>query len=195
METIYTQFKNYTVLKGMHYCINFFPKIKLKRHVKNDDLHTDDYYWLSSVKRVWFNENSKYEVDEPGAVNKLFGFCYGLFNIHKYSDRIGWRYNKAQDVFDVYLYSYNEGVLHKQIIDKLLCNEFVDYYLYVTFSPDMKQRYVQIWRQGMQECASILHDNEHLKFNLISTLGLYFGGKKRAPKTVKVGISKIQDII
>lgn len=178
--------KEYKVLKGWHYCCNFFPYIKLK-----SEIYTGLKYFVYENKLVKFTEDSKYDIDEPSAVNKLFGLCYGLFGVHKNSDRLGWRYNKETDLFDIYMYSYVDGVLYKECITSVKSGEMYYYSLEVTFSDDMNKRNVVINFAPYCEPCKIIKEVTYTanhRFCLIAELGLYFGGNTPAPKTIKVKI-------
>ena len=53
--------------------------------------------YFSQGANIIFADNCKYEIDEKSCVNKLYGFCLGLFGVHKNSIRFGWTYNKETD--------------------------------------------------------------------------------------------------
>lgn len=163
--------KHYVIPKGFHYCINFFPKIFKVAFLKSEEV------------KVVFTEESKYAIAEEECVNKLCGFCYGLFGVHKNSDRLGWAYNVVKDIFEIYSYSYDNGKLVKKVIDRVPVNTEVTYRLSVFFK-DI-DRYVSIRKDhGMKNISLRRYSKVTNKFGF--TLGPYFGGKTRAPHKITI---------
>lgn len=158
----------YTILKGLHYS-NFFPRI-LK--LKEKQILT---------KTFEFTDSCEYEIDETSCVNKLFGFSFGLFGVHKNSARFGWTYNKETDLIVIWKYIYDNGKLIKQSIGttkigqkckfQIICNKLNDYESEVTFH--------------FNDCWAASHMFTTQKRWLL-TLGFYFGGHTSAPHKMHI---------
>lgn len=163
--------KNYKIFRWCHYAVNFLPRIlKLK-----------DKQIFS--KTIEFTDSCRYEINEPSCVNKLFGFSFGLFGVHKNSARYGWTYDKETDSIVIWKYIYSNGRLTKHTITsveicaktkfELNCQAFDEHIYRVIFYIDNK------------EMDSFCFTVDH---KWLLTLGFYFGGNTRAPHTMHVNL-------
>lgn len=138
-------------------------------------------------KSIQFDDTIKYNIGEDQLdVNKLFGFSYGLHHVD--SDRIGFRYIIETNNVELVLYSYEKGTrLKTHSLCKVEIGEKVSISLYVGLNEDGK-------REGrvkiVSETRGVIVDetfirevkNPWIKY----TLGLYFGGNRRAPHTINI---------
>lgn len=163
----------FIVPKNWHYCINFLPGFKI-----ND-------YQPEVNATVMFTEESKYtDVNEPSAVNKLFGQCYGITGVHKESDRFGWVYDQDSNKFKLYAYSYNNGVLNKHYLCDLEQDKEYQLDIQALFNSPDYARTVLFFVNN-----KLVYDPMYTMGNIpfgVYTLGLYFGGNNPAPNTIKV---------
>jgi hypothetical protein len=98
--------KKNIIFKNFHYS-TFIPLIKCVK--KNVD-------YVLNENSILFDESCKYEIDEKSCVNKLFGYSFHIFNVHKNSCRFGWTYDKEIDKIVIWTYTYNNGKLFKNKI-------------------------------------------------------------------------------
>lgn len=172
--------KTYTIHKGCHYS-NFFPRIQLLSGVT--------FFYQGGL--IIFDESCKYEIDEASCVNKLFGFCFG-FGVHKNSIRFGWTYNAPTNQIYIWKYFYIDGKLEKEKIFACEIGEANYYEIAVNKSNNVKNEYYitlkinnEIYsNDGEFETGS--KNKIYSKKCFITTLGPYFGGKTRAPHTMKI---------
>lgn len=183
--------KNYIIPKGFHYS-NFIPWFKC---IKGS----------FEIERTFvFTDSCKYEIDEPSCVNKLFGFCFGMFGVHKNSARFGWTYDKGHDVVKIWRYVYENGKLEKSWIEDVRIDEPIKLKLYVE---QIKPVNITKWKfdekvNDIVETDKAIHTNYCVNFVInnhtvcywylptdikyIVTLGPYFGGKSRAPQCIRL---------
>ena len=163
-------FKRYSIRSWCHYS-NFIPSL----HRGYPGLG-----FYSTMGTFYFDGSCRYEVDESCCVNKLFGFSFGLFGVHKNSVRFGWTYDKSEDKIAIWSYVYADGKLHKKKICTVDISEFVQFEIMVDkfgayFTVDNDLKY--IFRHTFD---SSLFDRYLLD------LGPYFGGKSRAPHEIVI---------
>lgn len=158
--------KKFTILKNCHYS-NFFPGIRLTRE------------WWSIEKVFRFDQSCKYEIEEESCVNKLFGFCFGLFGVHKNSVRFGWTYNKLVNSIYIWSYYYKNGKLNKKKVFSCNTNEYHTYKIEINRISKSLGNYT--FRLLVDN--NVVLDFQELQSNetFITTLGPYFGGHTRAP--------------
>lgn len=164
---------NYFIPKGFHYCINFIPCIQITRS-----------YTLT--KNVTFDPSMKYKVTEPSGVNKLFGKCYGLFGVHKESDRFGWCYDDVANEFKIYSYSYHNGRLIKDCIFRINAEDTTELTLTLRVDFIDDARYVRYFINSEYVSRSY-YSNSYS--SLMFGLGPYFGGNDPAPKNITLKIN------
>ena len=165
--------KKYTILKGCHYS-NFLPSI-----FKIDDNKPIKRF----EKNIEFTESCKYEINEPSCVNKLFGFSFGIFGVHKNSVRFGWTYQKETDSIVIWKYVYADGDLIKYpISDVKICQKY--------------KFQIECFYFGENQYRVICRINDkwidsfwfNIKKYYLLTLGPYFGGKTRAPHKIHINV-------
>ena len=120
--------KKYIIYKNCHYS-TFIPQIKCLRNLK----YIKNEYYIS------FDKSCKYDIEEKSCVNKLFGYSFGLFSVHKNTCRFGWTYNKETDKIDIWIYIYKDKLYYysdniglKTLLEnsELEFNETIKYYIY-----------------------------------------------------------------
>ena len=180
--------KTKSVCKNMHYSLNF---LNFKPYYNGKD--NVNYIMTYNVK---FTDDSKYDVGEDQSdINKLFGISYG--HHHTQSDRIGWRYNKKTNLMDLFLYSYENS---KRIKTYLISVPICDYNEYIINLDVMENNGYRNTNVSIYETSlyittklisiSYMYKHTHTKYGY--SLGLYFGGNQKAPKTIKMDIKKIE---
>lgn len=183
--------KNYIIPKGFHYS-NFIPWFKC---IKGS---------FEIERTIVFTDSCGYEIDEPSCVNKLFGFCFGMFGVHKNSARFGWTYDKGHGVIKLWKYVYEGGKLEKEVIEDVQIGEPITLKLYVE---QIKPVNITKWRfdkdtNDIVETDNSIHTNYCVNFvvnnhticywyiptdiKYIVTLGPYFGGKTKAPHCIRI---------
>ena len=161
----------YTILKGCHYS-NFIPSF----HKIEDSL-----FFTNTFS---FDNSCKYEIDEPSCVNKLCGFCFGLFGVHKNSIRFGWTYEKETNLIYIWSYFYKNGKLHKK---KIFSCDFDDGHIYTIELHRISSKFGKYKFRFLIDAKEI-GDFEEIQSNscFVTTLGPYFGGNTRAPHKMKI---------
>lgn len=159
---------NWHILKGFHYS-TFFPWIY---NLKNKDEFT---------YTVEFTNSCRYSIDEESCVNKLFGFCFGLFGVHKNSIRFGWTYNNINQNIDIWKYCYINGKLNKQKISNVEIGEKAEFKIKIQIINNNKQN---IFLIKNDQCLSSQLYKEQSKW--LFSLGPYFGGNTRAPQHITI---------
>ena len=158
--------------KNNHYCTPFpFPKL-----IRNLDIEQ----YISFDKSCKYNFKNQDQHD----INKLCGLSYGYH--HYNSDRIGWRYIIEDDEFEITTYSYVNGVrIPTIILGKVKANEIFKVEISTTIKND--KRFVIFEFNDVQ----IKQIYDVSKVWIKYTLGLYFGGNRTAPHTMKINYYKI----
>ena len=163
--------KTWKILKWCHYS-NFLPSI-LRAGDKNPIRRLEKF--------VQFTDSCRYEINEPSCVNKLFGFCFGLFGVHKDSVRFGWTYEKETDTIVIWKYIYEDGSLIKYPISSVQIGQKCRFQLECTYFGENNYRVV--CRMNDKWVDSYWFTTKH---NWLFTLGPYFGGHTRAPHTMHI---------
>lgn len=166
-----------TIFKGMHYCLAFL----------NFKIYFGFLQRYEASYNVCFEDSCIYDIDKDQSdINKLFGISYGFH--HKQSDRIGWRYLGKIDgrhMVELLLYSYYVGGGVRKIpITQVRVGDTVNVTLKLNEMWDY--RYIDAMVGDKKITTSMLHVPKKWGY----TLGLYFGGNRRAPHTMSVRISK-----
>ena len=125
-------------------------------------------------KAIRFTKDSMYDNDEGKySINKLFGFTTG--HPHKNSWRWGWSVNRDGEVL-LHTYSYQNGVRITDVTIPVQLNK--TYHLFISY------------RNGniVYKCNDVVHNElaKIPKYGIGWKLGTYFGGKLKAPKTIKL---------
>lgn len=160
-------------------------RIKKGRH-RAWPLRLGVFFDRKTVRRsVTFQQGCSYWLEGPDFLdtNKLFGLGY-FWDHHKESARFGWRYDNGQRIIlSAYCYVKGERVI------KELCKVPL-------FKPIICALYVQ----PQDYKFTVMIDGEPLANEIIPRyhgkkwsfpLGLYFGGNKPAPQTMRVEIKKL----
>ena len=141
--------------------------------------------YFSQGGNIIFADNCKYEIDEKSCVNKLYGFCLGLFGVHKNSIRFGWTYNKETDNIDLWKYVYSDGKLTKKVIASCKTGEEHSYLIEGWICKDENNDTVYDIRfrlDGNKIDTAIVKSNKWFAW----TLGPYFGGNTKAPHKINI---------
>ena len=109
----------YKIKKGNHY-----SGWRFKFFFKQSDINL----------KVKFYDSCWYDIHHWGNhINKLYGI--GDFNIHKNSDRIGWRPNEKVGYIDLFFYDYRDG---KRFIAKRTFIKTLKYHEIHLITPEYK---------------------------------------------------------
>lgn len=185
------------IFKGCHYGFPFpFPKClkhfeSIKSRITGNPIYYDEHI-------VEFDDSIIYKLPDEDQmdVNKLFGFSYGLHHIN--SDRIGFRYIPDKGV-EIVLYSYCNG---KRERTKHIAYMEIGHKYSISLSVDLmdKQRQVtpiveKIGNESPINLNSyyIFDGGKSLKTKIRYTLGIYFGGNRRAPHTITIYDEQIKN--
>ena len=144
-----------------------------------------------SVRRiVKFTKSCEYTLDETHQYdwNKLFGVCFGMTGIHKNSIRFGWRWNPKKNKIEICTIEYRDGIPTREIMQNcdIAIGEERDLEIKFNMSPDGYVWY-SFLNDGSDYCGGYLQNVSAICY---FGCGLYFGGKKRAPKSICVDIEK-----
>lgn len=134
---------------------------------------------------VLFTESCMYHLEGPDMedTNKLFGIGY-LWSHHKDSARIGWRYNERSGniVLSAYCYVSGERVItdlcEVPIGVRVRCSIKIEYgkYIFKAEGPNIR-------------AIDYIEFRNDKKFSY--PLGVYFGGNKTSPNTLKIQMKKV----
>lgn len=168
------------IFKGFHYPLPLdFGGFLLKR------VHQEDNY--SACASYTFDPSCRYYIDDDQSdVNKLFGFSLGKH--HNNSIRIGWRYR--EDNLEICYYVYRDGKrLPTKVIEKIeLRDKPVTINLDLSYIREYNEVSIVIQSDTNKLCKCVEYEYEFPKeINFWSYgLGLYFGGNRTAPHTMKI---------
>jgi len=149
--------------------------------------------WISKNKitsmkrRYWFDESCLYDLHDEDQldINKLFGFSIGWH--HNTSFRFGWRANLIDKKIEIFAYEYQDKIRQKPIfIDSVELNNWVTFELSYLSSKNFV-RYSVMDKKRITRYNPV---NIKKKNGLGYTLGLYFGGNKKAPQDIHISIEK-----
>lgn len=162
------------IFKNCHYS-TFIPRIYKKKR------------YLSKIVNVSFTDSCKYTTLEKSLVNKLWGFSCGLFGVHKNSIRFGWTFNDSTGLVDIWYYIYRNGTLNKAIIGSVKIDQYC--YFQITMMEKAHNLYeIQLLSSaGTKEFLNVYIPS----FKYLWELGFYFGGKMKAPHTMKINFKRI----
>ena len=162
--------KMITIKKNRHYS-TLIPIFKPIIIIKNKLL-----YFKYKYK---FTESALYDLKDTDQhdINKLFGFSIGMH--HTNSFRIGWRPNKNIDKIEILAYEYHNKIRVPAIsIVEVNINDWNDFE--IMYNSNMNS---VIYTVNSKIVTSDIELNE---INFGYTLGLYFGGNKKAPHNIKI---------
>lgn len=181
----------YTIIKGMHYALPIYTKI-----VKTD--------FKKKVFKISFSENAFLaNTSEAGAVNKLFGWTYGLSLtgkfvegkyknfVHTNSFRLGWA--PRNGVIYLYYYEYRDGKLYKEQL-KIAITTSGEYILYLNMSTKsrlhgdrVKVICIDDLGQKQKDFVYVTTNNKKLGW----WLSPYQGGKNTVKYTYNVKVTQL----
>ena len=154
-------------------------------------------YWadkidvLNTTWEVKFDENCLYKIEEESCVNKLFGYSFGLFGVHEESIRIGWA--AEGEAIILYSYIYTGGKLHKSKI--CTCKPGITYKINLRLT-NLGQSWdasIHITDPELQQTKMFWCEFELKPFKFLLSLGIYFGGHSRAPRTMNIYVNDRYD--
>lgn len=157
-----------TILYGFHRPIQLIPPCLKFISWKKE-------FMISKI--VVFTDSCRYILDKGDQHdwNKLFGFFYGIFGIHKNSVRFVWRYDPIMDKIEIAAYYYSDGQRIYTIVKIVDINTPV----VLTIS--------RIKESIMMSCDGIIKDGMKIQSNKLAFgCGLYFGGNRRAPQNITI---------
>lgn len=157
-------------------------KIKKNRH----------YPFLPIFLPKWVNKNMntirkgkfmftnscmyKFEGADQHDVNKLFGFSIGFH--HKNSFRFGWRPIIHENKIEIVGYEYHDGIRQPTMpICRVYLNKWYD--CEIIYNPLIQRTYYIFNKEIMFNDFKIKK-----RFGLGYTLGIYFGGNRKAPHDI-----------
>ena len=141
------------------------------------------YGIVEMSKRIMFTESCKYSLDKGDQTdwNKLFGFCFGFFGIHKNSVRAVWRYNPKSDLIEIALYYYKNGKRDYKICSAIPVNSLC--YITLIYEDFPKKIYLSV--TGVESKSVTVSVKLPIKKHVFGC-GLYFGGNRRAPPNITI---------
>lgn len=133
-------------------------------------------------RKVKFHNSCRYDLqsDDQFDINKLFGFGFGLQHHHKNSARFGWRYDKVKECIAIYSYVYNNSFR--------LFTHIADVKIGETHTFELKQIDGAYWFLMDGGILTMVLSTKEAKTK--RKLGVYFGGNRRAPHTMKLTLKK-----
>ena len=186
------------IFKGCHYGFPFpFPKCLKKFETTKSKITGKPIYYDEHI--IKFDDTIIYGLPDEDQmdVNKLFGFSYGFH--HTNSDRIGFRYVPGKGV-EIVLYSYCNG---KRESTKHIAYVEIGKRYNVSFSVELynKERCIipcvmdaDNYNATPEIYSFYIYDNgESAKTKLRYSLGLYFGGNRRAPHIITIYDEQIKN--
>lgn len=135
-----------------------------------------------------FTEKSKYNLNDTDQLdwNKLVGVCYGIFGIHKNSDRMAWRYNVKNDLFELAAYWYNNGERGYKILSTVEVGEEFRVRMRVIYRKGQYRTEYELYKVG-EEFTYVNYHHNISKYNKFRcSCWIYFGGNRKAPKDIEV---------
>lgn len=156
--------KVYIVKKGRHYANGKAPKpVKLYK----------DRSWMIKTDSSWGYTHSN-ESDQT-AVNKVIGLSE-FVDPHINSWRIGYSYDKVNDLINLHWYSYENELRSNEIVKKIKIGD--------SFSFEVNQA-------GGFFLDGLYIGRMRTKANYGFILEPYFGGRKRAPHDWKIVVKNL----
>ena len=161
----------FTIFKGFHFSNRFIYKLSEFFNTKTKM----SYY-------VTFNETAIYTIDSvnQSAENKLFGFSNGMHHTNSY--RFAW--NSLDGELHLFAYVYIDSICVKKEIGIIPINEELSLTIKLTGT---KCIFTCVDRAGM--IKQLIMD---VKVDKVFGYKLwpYFGGKIKAPHTIKIQLTK-----
>ena len=152
----------YTILKNCHYSIP--PRLGFS--------FKENFKWL-----VQWNNSCKYDLQsvDQWDINKLCGLRLNLFSNHIDSFRFGWLYNTKTSLIDIYAYYYINSQRAYTKITSVTTTSICGLELKFLSSS------VEFIVNGISYSVNFSSRGK-IKYHS----GLYFGGNRPAPHTIKI---------
>lgn len=182
-----------TIFKGCHYAFpGEIPGIKCIKPVK-----TEEFQFANGDScLVIFDSSCAYDLgDTQSSINKLMGYSIG-YHLNN-SVRIGWRYSAKHKKIEVLLYEYVKGIRLQPSTHLCYLNLNKSYQITMKTSYNISGSKTRILIDGGASSKALVNRDFVNLFQIKKTvisydLGLYFGGKKRAPHKIIVYKNKIR---
>ena len=175
----------YTIKKGHHYARPMFTKpISLKNNVM-----------MFQVK--FSKECFDTEINEIGAVNKLFGWTQGLTSgVHVNSFRLGWALEDSHTI-RLYSYEYKNGVLFKSKINVTINNyEGESYFIFIEIhESDGSPEFDEVHISCAGHSTYMQEDEFYIKKHKVKYgwwLSPFFGGELPSPNKFNITVKQIK---
>lgn len=137
------------------------------------------------VQRVFeFTDSCRYHLNKGDQHdwNKLYGFSFGLFGIHRNSVRFVWRYNPNIDKIEIAAYWYVDGYRNWFNLCAIDINKPIKFKM--AFFND------SVIFTVLDDYVAIAKYHLYVESNIFSKerycCGIYFGGNRRAPQKIKI---------
>lgn len=166
--------KRQLILKGFHRPLSLIPPF-LRRPKKTDcDIYIN--------KRIIFTDSCRYSLDggDQDDWNKLFGFCFGIFGIHKNSARAVWRYVPESDHIEIALYTYINGERDYQICTSVPINSICT----IDLSYNRQENSLRLHVGGVY--CYLITRIVSFPDKPVFGCGLYFGGNRHSPHNIMI---------
>lgn len=171
------------IFKGCHYPFPLDFGGFLLRRITQDSVY-------NAFTRYTFYPSCKYEIGEDQSdVNKLFGLSLG--NHHNNSIRIGWRYLNSK--LEICYYAYKNGKrIPTKVIHALELMEDKPLTLDIGLIYNRKTNEVNISVELVSpddiniRWSNLIYELDDTKPLWSYGLGLYFGGNRKSPHTIKI---------
>ena len=151
--------------------------------------------------RVRFTESCKYTLpsEDQLDINKLFGVGYFSWKAfykmkpfhHINSVRFGWRYNPAnEDSIEILAYWYDDGVRMSHSMGFVKIG--VEYTYGIFTDGGDGNHYLNVFTRDGQDYFQVMYFMVSLdeSLDIGYSLGLYFGGNRKAPHTMEIKMHK-----
>lgn len=142
--------------------------------------------WLGKYIWQWqasFDRSAVYAVDPEDDTNKLVGVGFLPWH-HRYSVRVGWRYDFTLDRIGLYFYAYQEGTL----INTFLCHVEIGETFTIDIAQNVGFRWIQISAKSGIFTKDIPVQNRRYFSYLLNP---YFGGNAPAQKDIRITVNRI----
>lgn len=167
--------KTNLILRGFHRPLLLIPPLMRP-------LLVNDVDYIIAEKRIIFTESCRYALDcgDQEDWNKLFGFCFGIFGIHRNSARAVWRYNTDNGHIEIALYTYVDGERKWHICTSVPIDTICE--IRLLYMPDSHQLTLLVFGPYNGSVTK----NVSFPIKRAYSCGLYFGGNRTAPHNIKI---------
>lgn len=138
-------------------------------------------------RKVTFTESCRYRIGADQCdINKLFGVGHFPHH-HQESARFGWSYSEVTDRFYLYGYCYINGERREYLLCDVKIGKTVRCHLYA----GKTTYFLWVVDDATGNTIGEYHIDRGSKKKWGYPLGLYFGGNRRCPHTMKIKIEKL----